>query len=707
MKGKRKGRVVALLLTVVLMFGMFSVTALAGDGDYSYARIGSVELNKSGTQILQQGTGTVEWNADTATLTLQNATVSGSVEVVMTDSSRTLTVVLQGSNTITTEFSGIYTNAHLEIKGEAGASLKGTSTSQDYNAIYAVGNLTISGGSFELDSGYPVVCTDGNLRIENGARIQSAVSKNGSAVYAGGSAEIIGQGTVVNATGYWCALLAGNSIRIGEGASFTGHSQNDHVIYTSGGGITLDSANVVLTSDYAKATGLFVDIEDKLSIDGSTLQVTTDSTSLFSQGDIEISDSNITIQSGANPINAWGSLVIDGDDTVMDIDGAYPVSGNTVEIKGGKIDVNTTKGIAISGDDGVAITGGEVSATTSAEAAAIYSEQGNILLDGSGTKVTASSAKDSAIFTRNGTITLNAGGIKAVSADGFAPVVARKSGTDGTGTPENLIIIGENFSPGENMVATTVWKQADDGTYYADTMIVSTDTDLNENGLLDEDYQPENSELNISEKSADYSAVDEAIEKAQSLDKDAYTDFSGVESAIAAVDRTKKISQQSEVDAMAKAIEDAIAALQKKPVIIAGANSVWEKGSKKGLVITSDAAFADFVKVVVNGQDLDETNYEKTEGSTVITLKPTYLNTLSAGKYVIGIVSKNGTAETTFTIKAGEETDKTTGTSQANTTAVKTGDSSHMNLWVILMAATGLVIVCGAGLRIYRRKQGA
>lgn len=247
--------------------------------------------------------------------------------------------------------------------------------------------------------------------------------------------------------------------------------------------------------------------------------------------------------------------------------------------------------------------------------------------------MTASSAKDSAIFTRNGTITLNAGGIKAVSADGFAPVVARKSGTDGTGTPENLIIIGENFSPGENMVATTVWKQADDGTYYADTMIVSTDTDLNENGLLDEDYQPENSELNISEKSADYSAVDEAIEKAQSLDKDAYTDFSGVESAIAAVDRTKKISQQSEVDAMAKAIEDAIVALQKKPVIIAGANSVWEKGSKKGLVITSDAAFADFVKVVVNGQDLDETNYEKTEGSTVITLKPTYLNTLSAGKY--------------------------------------------------------------------------
>lgn len=39
--------------------------------------------------------------------------------------------------------------------------------------------------------------------------------------------------------------------------------------------------------------------------------------------------------------------------------------------------------------------------------------------------------------------------------------------------------------------------------------------------------------------------------------------------------------------------------------IIAGGDSVWEKGSEKGLSITSDAEFADFIKVVVNGQDLD------------------------------------------------------------------------------------------------------
>ena len=65
-------------------------------------------------------------------------------------------------------------------------------------------------------------------------------------------------------------------------------------------------------------------------------------------------------------------------------------------------------------------------------------------------------------------------------------------------------------------------------------------------------------------KDADYTKVDEAIAKADALNKDEYKDFSGVEAAINAVVRGKNITEQSEVDAMAKAIEDAIAALQYK-----------------------------------------------------------------------------------------------------------------------------------------------
>ena len=66
-------------------------------------------------------------------------------------------------------------------------------------------------------------------------------------------------------------------------------------------------------------------------------------------------------------------------------------------------------------------------------------------------------------------------------------------------------------------------------------------------------------------KDADYTKVDAAIAKANALNKNDYKDFSGVEAAVKAVVRGKNITEQSEVDKMAKTIEDAIAALEKKP----------------------------------------------------------------------------------------------------------------------------------------------
>ena len=64
--------------------------------------------------------------------------------------------------------------------------------------------------------------------------------------------------------------------------------------------------------------------------------------------------------------------------------------------------------------------------------------------------------------------------------------------------------------------------------------------------------------------SADYTAVDAAIEKANALNENNYRDFSAVKAALDAVVRDKNITEQSEVDAMAKAIEDAINALVRK-----------------------------------------------------------------------------------------------------------------------------------------------
>ena len=108
-------------------------------------------------------------------------------------------------------------------------------------------------------------------------------------------------------------------------------------------------------------------------------------------------------------------------------------------------------------------------------------------------------------------------------------------------------------------------------------------------------------------KEADYTKVDEAIAKANALNKDDYKDFSAVESAINAVVRDKNITEQSEVDAMAKAIEDSIAALQYKD---ADYTKVDEAIAKANALNKND--YKDFtgveaaVNAVVRGKNLTE-----------------------------------------------------------------------------------------------------
>ena len=65
-------------------------------------------------------------------------------------------------------------------------------------------------------------------------------------------------------------------------------------------------------------------------------------------------------------------------------------------------------------------------------------------------------------------------------------------------------------------------------------------------------------------KSADYTELDKAEKAAKALNKDDYEDFSEVEKALAAIDRTKNIIEQADVDAMVRAINDAVANLVKK-----------------------------------------------------------------------------------------------------------------------------------------------
>ena len=115
--------------------------------------------------------------------------------------------------------------------------------------------------------------------------------------------------------------------------------------------------------------------------------------------------------------------------------------------------------------------------------------------------------------------------------------------------------------------------------------------------------------------------------------------------------------------------------------IIKGNDGTWIQNSKDGLSFTSNAEFDDFLKVMVDGKDLDPSNYTVAEGSTVVTLKADYLATLSVGKHTIAIVSKSGTAGTTFTINAAESG----GDVEEST---KTGGSNNLFGCIVLLFVT-------------------
>ena len=108
-------------------------------------------------------------------------------------------------------------------------------------------------------------------------------------------------------------------------------------------------------------------------------------------------------------------------------------------------------------------------------------------------------------------------------------------------------------------------------------------------------------------KDADYTKVDAAIAKANALKKDDYKDFSGVETAVNAVTRGKNITEQTEVDAMAKAIEDAIAALQYKDADYTKVDAAIAKASALNKDNYKDfSAVEAAVKAVVRGKNITE-----------------------------------------------------------------------------------------------------
>ena len=134
-------------------------------------------------------------------------------------------------------------------------------------------------------------------------------------------------------------------------------------------------------------------------------------------------------------------------------------------------------------------------------------------------------------------------------------------------------------------------------------------------------------------------------------------------------------------------LEDTIIA--KLPKLISGANQEWTKGSKDGLTFKVDTDINEFKKVLVDGKELKDTNYDIKSGSTIVTLKSSFLDTLSAGKHQIRLEFNNGTIEAYFTVKVKE-----------TTTVPETGEQTNLYLWAMLAIASSASILV---LRRYKK----
>ena len=201
----------------------------------------------------------------------------------------------------------------------------------------------------------------------------------------------------------------------------------------------------------------------------------------------------------------------------------------------------------------------------------------------------------------------------------------------------------------------------------------------------------ENAIVALQYKGADYTKVDAAIAKANVLNKDNYKDLTAVETAVNAVVRDKNITDQSEVDAMAQAIEDAIAALQYKDAdytkvdaAIAKANAL-NKGNYKDFTGVEAA-----VNAVTRGKNI-------TEQTEVDTMAKAIEDAITALQYkdadkttpVPAATATPAPVATATPAPAATATPVPAATPTPQYTIPQTGDTSNPALLVVLMLVSG------------------
>ena len=488
-----KKKLFAILLSIVMVVGLLPVTALAADPTVYGIWVDGVQVTSENKDNLCSGT--VSYEPTTHTLSLNNATLDNDTMSdygINTIIPSTLKIRLTGTNSIT----------RTDPYGGMGIAPNSSNSVE----ITGDGTLVIN----VIGENYDGISTAADVKISDKARV--IINSKGGLGIAGRMVEI--DGATLNSTGLYAGIDA-HRLKIVNGADVTlkatQDGRNGAFIWKdqegNGGDIEIAQSTVKATSYYP---GLFA--AGNLTVDGGEVSCTsTADAALWTKG-------NILIKGGAK----------------VTTDGKYPMGGNgTFTVEEAEIDAKNTNvnNIPAIFDECVPVIADGYHLNY---AKAVDSEETEIDLLSSGTQYFA-------LYKNVHFITKAVYPVSfVVTPDGLTNVVVKVNGQEVTGSV--------SLEAGTYPVEVT----ADNCKAYTGNITITADAATHTQTIA-MTYLP-----------ADYTKVDEAIAKANALNKDNYKDLSAVEAAVNAVVRDKNITEQSEVDAMAKAIEDAIDALQYK-----------------------------------------------------------------------------------------------------------------------------------------------
>ena len=531
-----KKKLFAILFSIVMVAGLLPATALAAEPTVYDIWVDGVQVTSENKDNLCSGT--VSYDPTTHTLSLNNATLDSDTMSdygIKTTIPSTLKIRLTGTNRITRTYSG----GGIAIAPNSGNSVE----------ITGDGTLVINVNG----STYDGISAGADVKISDKAKV--VINAEGGLGIVGKSVEI--DGAKVDSTGLYAGIDA-HRLKIVNDADVTlkatQDGRNGAYIWKdqegNGGDIELAASKVKATSYYP---------------------------GLYAAGDLTVNGGEVNCTSTADgAIWAKGNILIKGGAKVT-TDGKFPMGGNgTFTVEEAEIDAKNTNenNIPAIFDECVPVIADGYHLNY---AKAVDSEGTEIDLLSSGTQYFA-------LYKNVHFITKAVYPVSfVVTPNGLTNVVVKVNGQEVTGSV--------SLEAGTYPVEVT----ADNCKAYTGNITITADAATHTQTVA-MTYLP-----------ADYTKVDEAIAKANALNKDNYKDFTAVEAAVKAVVRDKNITEQSEVDAMAKAIEDAIAALQYKgadytkvDAAIAKANALNKNDYKDFSGV--EAA----VKAVVRGKNITE-----------------------------------------------------------------------------------------------------